>query len=1115
MKVHTGMDADVKMTAFLPISLSFFLMRQRIQQTRSIGMHAAKFLPPRPVPILHRDRLANRLLLWEDKKLVLIQAQAGQGKSTLAAAYARALTTPFVWYNLDREDENPDLFLTCLGHALQKAFPDQLHRIPPAPQNSLVPVSFREGIRRWLEQVFTPLIRPCLLVFDDLHAATSSPGLIQILKMLLEETPAHIRIVILSRTRPGLDIAALRAKQAVGEITGSDLRFSDREVHDLFSSVFDMPLGRNETAMISRNTEGWPAGLVLMHEYLSSLPPGSWPEALKHPGDSRFHQHIFDYLAQEVFSHLPGDLQQFLLTTSITDYLPFPLIRKLCALRKNKSPRLPPEAALQQLKAGNLFVNGLDDAGSVIRYHALFREFLQKKLHAAISPSEIRRLYSTAAGFFWKSGDRIRAIDLLLASGQHERALHGIEECMPGMIAAGRTSTTLRWQEALPEKHRRNAWFLLSRAVSCRFTDSQTALALFDLARRRFRTSPVSRQRASGQALALCGLIESCFHSGGDFVRMERSAAQAGVLLEQTRRATSALQQGRLLLAMGMAWFFTGRLRESTSALLKALDLFAARKDHFYQITSAIYLAPCALYQGDFRTAREALRRGFQAQAAIPEEMGGKAALFLTTAMTALFEGDFREAQENIDQCKNLAEVHALHSIGFLSLDIQGWLKMAQGDYEEAERLLAECKHRGRQAGNAFFTASAAHLLAITCLFQNRLDRAQSESDYALSIRSQAGSKLFHAIYRIAAGAILLERGKPGLAERELLASLRMLHKVGAGQQEANAHLMLALLYERLGKRASWLRHLEAGFSLGQERGFTYYALLTPAELSRLADKAMAEGICSGYCASLLNGGAAGRAAPVLSVQSMGGFKVFRGKRPIRDAEWKSRRAKMLLKLLVAHDGQKLPKERVVEMLWPEKGPEDKHLLFNSMLHRARKALEPKPKPGCDIFCTYRDGDLIALNSDRVWTDVRQFRMHLLQAARLKAAGRSPELLREYEHMIELYKGDFLPEDVYVDWSAGVRESLRADYLRVLGDAGTLAESLGEQGKALQFYEKMFLADSCSEKACRWLMARYLAAGQRSAAIRCYERCERALSRDMDLEPEEKTRKLYRSIIGG
>ncbi len=102
MKVHTGMDADVKMTAFLPISLSFFLMRQRIQQTRSIGMHAAKFLPPRPVPILHRDRLANRLLLWEDKKLVLIQAQAGQGKSTLAAAYARALTTPFVWYNLDR-----------------------------------------------------------------------------------------------------------------------------------------------------------------------------------------------------------------------------------------------------------------------------------------------------------------------------------------------------------------------------------------------------------------------------------------------------------------------------------------------------------------------------------------------------------------------------------------------------------------------------------------------------------------------------------------------------------------------------------------------------------------------------------------------------------------------------------------------------------------------------------------------------------------------------------------------------------------------------------------------------------------------------------------------------
>ncbi len=1077
-------------------------------------MHTAKFLPPRPVPILHRDRLMNRLLQWEDKKLILIQAQAGQGKSTLAAAYARSLTTSYAWYNVDPEDGNPDLFLSCLGQSPRKTFPELLPCIPPAPRNTLIPMSLREGIRRWMAQVFAPLVRPCLIVFDDLHAA-SSPALVQILKMLIEETPAHIRVMILSRTQPGFEITSLRAKQAAGEVTGNDLRFSDGEVHELFSSVFNMPLAQDEAAMINRNTEGWPAALVLMHEYLFSLAPGSRLRSLKDPGGNQFQVSIFDYLAQEVFSHLAPELQQFLLSTSISDYLPFPLIRKLCTLRK-KSIRYRPEAAIEQLKSGNLFVSGLDETGSVIRYHALFRDFLQKKLHAALSRPEIRKLYSTAARYFVSAGDRIRAVDLLLASGQHESALGAIGDCMPEVIGAGRTGTALRWQEAFPEKHRQKAWFLLSGAVSCRFSNPQAALALFDQAHRRFRTERISRdQAAAGQALALCGIIESCFHSGGDFIRMNRSAGQARDLLAGNRPSTFPEQQGRLLLAMGMAWFFTGRLRESATALLKALDRFAARKDHFYQITCAIYLVPCSLYQGDFRTAREALRRGFQAQAAIPEEMGSKAALFLTTAMTALFEGDFQEAQENIDQCKKLADVHALNSIGFLSLDIQGWLKIAQADYEGAERLLAECKHLGRQAGNAFFSASAAHLLAITYLFQNRLVKAQAESDYALSIRSQSGSKLFHAIYRIAAGAILLESGKSARAERELLASLRMLRKIGAGQQEANAHLMLALLYERLGKTASMLRHLEAGFSLGQERGFTYYALLKPGDLSRLAGVAMTRNICSGYCASLLDGGAAGRTAAVLKVHSMGGFKVFRGKKPIRDAEWKSGRAKTLLKLLVAHDGQKLSKERVIEMLWPEKGQESAHLLFNSMLYRARKALEPKAGPGRDIFCIQEEGGLVALNGDRVWTDVRQFRIHLQQAARLKASGRSSDLLREYERLIDLYKGDFLPEDGYEDWSVGVRESLRADYLRVLGDAGDLAESLGEEAKALQFYEKMFVTDSCSEKACRWLMMRHLAAGRRSEAIRCYERCERALSRDLDLEPEEKTRKLYRNIIGG
>ena len=108
-----------------------------------------------------------------------------------------------------------------------------------------------------------------------------------------------------------------------------------------------------------------------------------------------------------------------------------------------------------------------------------------------------------------------------------------------------------------------------------------------------------------------------------------------------------------------------------------------------------------------------------------------------------------------------------------------------------------------------------------------------------------------------------------------------------------------------------------------------------------------------------------------------------------------------------------------------------------------------------------------------------------------------------------------MPEDLYSDWAAPMRDRLRIRYLRALEDAAVIAESSGDRDRTLRFYERMFSADPCNEKACCWLMTRYHSDARRGEAIRTYERCERALSRDVDLEPEEQTKKLYRRIIGG
>jgi len=1079
-------------------------------------LNLAKLIPPSSSRALERDRLLTRLQEWDEKKLIIIHGQAGQGKSTLVATHVHSLAPPAAWYTLDQEDADPAVFLAGLAQTLSRIWPDQPFRLPIFPQNDLSAPRDTAALHRWMNTAFSGLPRPGLIVLDDYNAIPLPGEFDAVLRTLLDATPPHIRFIIISRTQPSLEVARLRARRMLGVLTGQDLAFDDREAHDLFCDVFGMPLDRTESTRINRRAEGWPAGLVLAHEYLAQSSPQNSNMLLAANHLDKLQPPVFEYLAQEVFSLLTPDLQDFLLRTSITNCLPLGLIQQLTNLplsaAAGKSSVL---SVLQVLQNRNLFVSVTDDA-TVVRFHALFQEFLLKKLQGSAKPAVVQKLFTVAIRYFEQANDPVRAIDLSLAAGQVEKAILQIEACGQEVLARGQIQTLLRWISVLPAEEQDRPWFLFFRASAVRFSAPGEALLLLDRALAGFCKEQKTSCRSRGQIACLCGIIEACFHSGGDFQRMGRTVLLARAFLTRTTRVSTAAR-ARLLLAMGMAWFFIGKLEEATGSLTQAQDIFSKQNDPVSRITCVLYLVPSALYQGDFRLAREALRKGFEAHASIPEDTGSLAALMLIQAMTALFEGNFFEAQETLGQCTALVDAHALGSIGSLALVIGGWLKIAQGEHQAAALLLDECKRRGAETQDAFFTASATHLLAISYLFQRKLAKARVQSDHALSIRTQSGSRLFHAIYLIASGAILMKLGKHPRAEQELLTALKVLQQIKAAQQEANAHLVLAQLYEKTGKTALVSRHLLAGFSIGQERGFTYYALFDAAELSHLAQEAVAQDICTGHCSDLLGILSERQGTPRIKVYCLGDFRVEQDQAVLSDSAWKSKRAKTLLKMLLAQDDHKLLRDQVVEKLWPDDDPEKQRVAYNVMLHRMRKALEPDAgqAPGKDVLCIQNEHDVLALNSTRIWTDVAEFRKRFGLARRLKRTKDRAKALAAYESTLAIYQGDFLPDDAYDDWAVDARERLRAHYHHALEDAGEIAELLEDRKKAAHFYDLRFASDPCNEKSCRWLMSWHVASGHRSEAVRTYERCERALSRDMEMEPEEQTRRIYRRIIGG
>ena len=133
----------------------------------------------------------------------------------------------------------------------------------------------------------------------------------------------------------------------------------------------------------------------------------------------------------------------------------------------------------------------------------------------------------------------------------------------------------------------------------------------------------------------------------------------------------------------------------------------------------------------------------------------------------------------------------------------------------------------------------------------------------------------------------------------------------------------------------------------------------------------------------------------------------------------------------------------------------------------------------------------------------------------MKRNGDPKKIVEIYEKAFSYYQGDFLPEELYDDWVGSVRDQLRTAYLKALEEAGTICDSDSAKSKAAFFYQNLFFADPCHEKACRWLMAWQHANGQRGEAIRTYERCQMALGRELAVDPDTKTTAVYRNVIGG
>ncbi len=361
-------------------------------------------LPALRPNLVARPRLINRLNegLSLGRRLTLVAAPAGFGKTTLIGEWVETVDWPVAWLSIDEEVNDPATFLSYLVAALQQVndrLGSEVLTLLQSPQ--AIP---EQDLVAALINDLSGLEAELLLVLDDYHLV-SSFVIHDMLSFLLENQPAGFHIVVGTREDPPLPLARLRARGQISEIRERSLRFTPEEAAAFLNETMKLGLSAESVAALELRTEGWAAGLQLAALAIQEERDKERAQAFiaAFAGDDRY---VIDYLMVEVLQRQPEEIRHFLRQTAVLDKLTAPLCEALLGHDKQISntssqpASTSSQAMLEHLDQANLFVIPLDHRRQWYRYHRLFAEALRSSL----SPEEQKMLHQRAAKWYETNG---------------------------------------------------------------------------------------------------------------------------------------------------------------------------------------------------------------------------------------------------------------------------------------------------------------------------------------------------------------------------------------------------------------------------------------------------------------------------------------------------------------------------------------------------------------------------------------------------------------------------------------------------------------------------------------------------------------------------------------
>ncbi len=619
--------------------------------------------PPYRAGSVPRPRLIERLDEGAQRKLTLLSAPAGFGKTTLVSEWLAARGRAAAWLSLDAADGHAPRFLAHLVGALRTLQPDLATGVLAALQVPRPPPT--EWLLNQLINDLGSVPSDLILVLDDYHAV--EVGTIdEAVGYLLDHLPPRLRLVITTREDPHLGLAGLRARGQLTELRAADLRFTLDEAAAFLSRETGPDLSAEDIAALEIRTEGWIAGLQLAALSMRGRddPSGFIRDFA---GD---HRYVVDYLVEEVLQRQPERVRSFLLQTSI-------LARLNASLCDAVTGGTTSQAMLDEVERSNLFLVPLDDRRSWYRYHPLFADVLRAHL-AKDQAARVPTLHRLAGEWFEANGSPADAIHHALAAKDLERAARRIEAAWRSMDSTFQAAAWFEWAKALPEATVRSrpvlavgcAWAHLNAGemeeADRRLGDVEAWLASAEAGRAGATARPgIPSSAQAAEALAgdeaelrsLPGTVASAraYHA--------LASGEPAVSVRQARRALELLPEsdpvgrGVPLGILALAHWANGDLDEAHRILSEAMAGFRAAGNVVAALSGTFALADIRITQGRLVEADRAFQESLRSAADLGDAtVPGTAELHVGLAEVRRLQGDVEAAERHLRTAEELGE---------------------------------------------------------------------------------------------------------------------------------------------------------------------------------------------------------------------------------------------------------------------------------------------------------------------------------------------------------------------------------------------------------------------------------------------------------------------------